>query len=97
MLILYSYLRYIFIILFKKINKKFVICDLSAPKPWSEDFTKYVSGRGYNLKPIDEYENIFKQAGFKNVEGKDMTELFDQYSNKELEIFPTSKEDFLKV
>lgn len=56
-----------------------------------------MSRRGYSLLPVDEYETLFTNVGFKNVEAKDRTDLFIKYLKQELEAFQESKEDFLSV
>lgn len=76
-------------------GKLFITDYACAPKPWSEEFANYVSRRGYSLLPVDEYETLFTNVGFKNVEAKDRTDLFIKYLKQELEAFQESKEDFL--
>lgn len=82
-----------------KPNGKIFITDYTcAPKPWSDAFSSYVEGRGYSLILLEEYEQLLKEAGFKNVIGQDRTDLFMKYLIQEAENFarPEVKEDFLQ-
>jgi len=73
------------------------VFNLSTAEPWSDEFRKYVSGRGYNLNSVGEYEGLLKEAGFRDIEATDRTELFVEYLNSEVQKFSDLKEDFLKV
>ena len=75
----------------------FLCCNISCPKPWSDDFTVYVEQRGYDLFTVSEYESLLNDAGFVNVKAEDKTSLFIDYLVKELENFVSGKEEFLKV
>lgn len=67
-----------------------------APKPWTPAFSEYVKGRGYTLLEIEEYADLTKSCGYKNVVGEDKTDLFKKYLEEELANFITNKDDFLK-
>ena len=47
-----------------------------SDKPWPDDFSRYVEGRGYNLHTLDTYRAYLHQAGFEDVSSVDMTERF---------------------
>lgn len=80
-------------------GKLFITDYACAPLPWSDAFTEYVKDRGYTLLPVTEYSELFKEVGFRNVEGKDSTDLFKKYLVQELKKFDEAnvKEDFLKT
>lgn len=48
----------------------------SAPPPWSEVFTEYVTARGYTLHTVEEYAALVEEAGFCQVRGQDLTPEF---------------------
>ena len=47
-----------------------------SDKPWSDDFFRYVEGRGYSLHTLDAYNTFLRRAGFEDVTSVDLTEKF---------------------
>ena len=45
-------------------------------KPWSDEFTEYVSNRGYQLHTVPEYAQILEDAGFNVISAQDATDRF---------------------
>lgn len=45
-------------------------------KPWSDDFTAYVTERGYCLHTLPDYAELIKAAGFQRVDYQDLTDRF---------------------
>ena len=55
-----------------------------SEKPWSDDFSSYVEGRGYSLHTLDSYTAYLREAGFEEVVSVDMTERFIDILQDEL-------------
>ena len=47
-----------------------------SAQPWTAAFSDYVEQRGYSLHTIDEYADIIRRAGFKDVQAHDRTQEF---------------------
>jgi len=77
-------------------GKVFITDYCCGPKPWSDDYAKYVAQRGYNLLTPDEYGQLFVDLGFSNVKAIDETATFIDSLNKELVKFESIKTDFVK-
>ncbi|MDH3693061.1 MAG: methyltransferase domain-containing protein [Gammaproteobacteria bacterium] len=56
-----------------------------GPKPWCDDFNKYVKDRGYCLHTLPEYADLVSEARFEKVEHVDMTPRFIQILKSDLE------------
>ena len=69
-----------------------------GPKPWSAAFSEYVSGRGYDLGTTGEYVALIEAAGFKDVDGEDISARFailleeELARTEELDIEPSARE-----
>jgi phosphoethanolamine N-methyltransferase len=77
-------------------GKIFITDYCCGPKPWSDEFTGYVEQRGYDLRTVDEYGNIFSRLGFRTVKALDVTNLFVESLNNELSKMNQIKDDFLR-
>ena len=58
---------------------------LAGPKPWSTPFARYVAGREYDLKTVEEYVELLHAVGFVDIEGVDLTATFIAIQEEELE------------
>jgi phosphoethanolamine N-methyltransferase len=56
-----------------------------GPQPWSDDFSAYVAERGYCLHTPEEYSGLLTDAGFKQVEAKDISARFIDILHSDLE------------
>ena len=68
---------------------------LGATKP-SPEFKGYLRERNYSLLTVEDYTNLLKKAGFRNIIGKDKTLLFIKILENELnnlETAPLNKKD----
>ncbi|MCP3953905.1 MAG: methyltransferase domain-containing protein, partial [Desulfobacterales bacterium] len=54
-------------------------------KPWADEFSNYVKGRGYSLLTHDEYVEKISAAGFVEVKQEDTTEQFVKILEMDLE------------
>jgi len=77
-------------------GKIFITDYCCGPKPWSDEFTAYVEQRGYDLRTVDEYGNIFSQLGFKTVKALDVTNLFVECLHNEMNKMDQNKSDFVR-
>ena len=57
-------------------------------KPWSDDFSAYVKGRGYSLHTLPDYAALISQAGFEQVVYKDLTSRFVGFLRADLNKIP---------
>ncbi len=55
-----------------------------AARPWSDEFSAYVSDRGYCLHTTDEYAGLIEDAGFRDVDARDVTSRFIEILRSEL-------------
>jgi phosphoethanolamine N-methyltransferase len=53
-------------------------------KPWSREFSDYVSSRGYDLKTVPQYAAILRTCGFTGVTGEDITRRFIEILNDDI-------------
>jgi len=53
-------------------------------KPWQDNFSRYVSQRGYHLCTVEQYRNLLHKAGFTVTEAIDETALFLHILHEEL-------------
>jgi phosphoethanolamine N-methyltransferase len=56
-----------------------------SPKPWSDDFSRYVEDRSYILHTIEEYTALIASADFEQVTGEDITPRFIEILRGDLE------------
>jgi phosphoethanolamine N-methyltransferase len=77
-------------------GKVFITDYCCGPKPWTDDYAKYVAQRGYNLLTVPEYGQLFTDLGYTNVKAIDETDLFVESLKKELVKFEEIKTDFVK-
>ncbi len=56
-----------------------------GPRPWSDDFSGYVTDRGYCLHTTEEYARLIEQAGFRQVVSEDISARFIDILNSDLE------------
>ena len=56
-----------------------------AEQPWQDDFTKYVADRGYHLRTLAQYAALLSDAGFIQVETRDMSDRFVALLERDLE------------
>ena len=47
-----------------------------GPRPWSDEFSRYVEQRGYSLLQPSDYAELIAEAGFHNVESADLSAEF---------------------
>lgn len=47
-----------------------------GPEPWADEFSDYVSDRGYDLHTPREYRDLLEAAGFSQVTGENISERF---------------------
>ena len=57
----------------------------SGAKPWGEEFSAYVEERGYYLHTLPDYAGLISNAGFKQVEFRDLTNRFINILQSDLE------------
>jgi len=62
----------------------------------SEVFKAYVAERGYTMLTVDDYAQVLRDVGFKQVQGIDKTEHFLKILKSELEIFEGMKDEFIQ-
>ncbi len=60
-------------------------------KPWADEFSSYVKGRGYDLLTLNQYTEKISAAGFVEVRPEDMTERFVEILEMELKKIKTLK------
>jgi phosphoethanolamine N-methyltransferase len=48
----------------------------AGPKPWSHEFSDYVTARNYDLHTVDDYADLIASAGFEQVVSLDATSRF---------------------
>ena len=56
-----------------------------GPEPWTDDFTEYVSDRGYDLHTPENYRALIESAGFMQVTGEDISARFIEILQADLE------------
>ena len=64
-----------------------------SPKPWSDEFSDYVEGRGYSLHTTDEYAELIVNAGFEEVAAEDITPRFIEILGDDIERIERSDMD----
>lgn len=75
---------------------KLMVTDYNhGAKDHSDRFKKYVAGRGYQLLTVNEYGDIIKKAGFKNVVPSDKSGYMMEIMKQELVKFGKIKEKFI--
>jgi len=77
-------------------GKVFITDYCCGPKPWSDEFTAYVNQRGYDLRTVPEYGQIFTDLGFSNVKPIDVTNLFVESLKNELKKMDQIRDDFIR-
>lgn len=78
-------------------GKIFITDYCAGPKSnWSDEFKTYVEQRGYDLREVPAYGQIFTDLGFKNVQAVDVTDQFVECLNAELVKMEEIKETFVK-
>ncbi|KAJ6836611.1 phosphoethanolamine N-methyltransferase 1-like [Iris pallida] len=61
----------------------------------SEEFSKYIEQRGYDLHDVETYGQMLKDAGFHEVVAEDRTEQFIAVLQRELDAVEKDKETFI--
>lgn len=56
-----------------------------GPEPWADDFTKYVSDRGYDLHTPEKYRELIADAGFTQATAEDISNRFIEILRGDLE------------
>ncbi|MCP4471366.1 MAG: methyltransferase domain-containing protein [Gammaproteobacteria bacterium] len=56
-----------------------------APKPWNDEFSAYVRERGYSLHNTEEYAGLIEDAGFEQIDARDVTARFIDILQTELD------------
>jgi len=67
----------------------------TGDKELTKDFLDYVADRDYQLVTVKKYGEILEEAGFVNVEAKDVTDLMMEMMDMELEKFEKMKDEFI--
>jgi len=60
------------------------------------EYVEYIKDRGYQLVTVQEYGNVLKKVGFKNVQAIDKTAEFISILKMEMEKFKPTKDKFIK-
>jgi phosphoethanolamine N-methyltransferase len=47
-----------------------------SPSPWSDEFSRYIEQYNYSLHTLAEYEDLLGQAGFVDIEVRDLSRMF---------------------
>lgn len=76
-------------------GKVFITDYCCGPKPWSDNYEKYVEQRGYNLMTVPEYGKLFTDLGFVNVQAENVTDTFVEMLKAELVKFEAMKTEFI--
>jgi len=63
---------------------------------YSAEFKNYLANRGYFLIPVSTYGSLLRKAGFPNAQANDVTKLFIEILETELQRLRTNKVEFLK-
>lgn len=77
-------------------GKIFISDYCKGDKELSQQFLKYVAGRDYKLHTVKDYGKLLEQAGFKNVEATDTTNLMLDMLNVEIKKFNNMKDEFVR-
>lgn len=56
-----------------------------GPEPWTDDFTEYVSDRGYDLHRPGKYRELIADAGFTQATAEDISQRFIEILRADLE------------
>ncbi|CAM8934026.1 unnamed protein product [Rhodiola kirilowii] len=64
--------------------------------PPSPEFSEYIKQRGYDLHDVEEYGQMLKDAGFKDVSAEDRTDQFIKVLKKELDNVERDKDAFIR-
>jgi len=73
-----------------------------GPTPWSDEFSNYVSARGYALKTPAQYADLIASAGFEHVSAEDLTAEFitlleaEQSSINKADLSPGQRQQLLQ-
>ncbi len=62
---------------------------------WSDEYKAYVAQRGYDLREVPAYGQIFSDLGFQNVQAVDVTDQFVESLETELVKMAEIREAFL--
>lgn len=66
-------------------------------KEHTEEFKRYLADRQYGLKPLREYVEAAKSAGFQQVEGQDITDQLRHLIELELSHATENKQEFAQL
>ena len=55
-----------------------------GPEPWADDFSKYVSDRGYALHTPEQYRELIADAGFTQATAEDISQRFSEILRADL-------------
>jgi len=90
----------LFVKIFKwlKPGGKILITDyMVGEKEHTDVFKQYLADRQYGLKPLRDYMQAAKLAGFKGVEGQDITDQLKHLINVELNRATENKQEFMQL
>jgi phosphoethanolamine N-methyltransferase len=71
-------------------------CCGASRDSWSQEFTCYVTDRGYHLVTVQQYSQLLEEAGFTHVKSEDRTEQFKNVLKQELSRLETNKQQFIQ-
>lgn len=77
-------------------GKIFISDYCCGPKPWSDNYAAYVVQRGYQLKTVEEYGQVFTDLGFCNVEATNVTDFMVEMLNSEIKRMEGMKTEFIE-
>jgi len=60
------------------------------------EYVEYIKDRGYQLVTVQEYGNVLKKVGFKNVQAIDKTAEFISILKMEMDKFKPTKDKFIR-
>merc|ERR1711953_811536 len=60
------------------------------------EYVQYIEDRGYQLVTVQEYGNVLKKVGFKNVQAIDKTAEFISILKMEMDKFKPTKDKFIR-
>jgi phosphoethanolamine N-methyltransferase len=64
-----------------------------SPKPWSGGFRNYVESHHYSLHTLLEYEGLMREAGFVDIETRDLSEQFIRTLDEDLALLSQKESD----
>ncbi|CRG95136.1 phosphoethanolamine N-methyltransferase, putative [Plasmodium gallinaceum] len=81
-----------------KPNGIILVTDYCASKPenWDEEFKEYIKKRRYTLITVEEYKDLIVSCKFENVISKDISDMWLDLLEVEINKLEDKKEEFLK-